>query len=174
MPPTSRCLVLALGLIGWSCEEASGPPNDVALACQRTAECREDAADQEACEEELSRQYDEASAYGCSNEYYQLVSCLATADAPCASEGPGSCEAAQATFRSCQAEVGQDECAVIGDAGPSGCIISCVPFSARCTPLATEDGTDCVCESGANSGSHFAITSCEADDLIVTARGACQ
>jgi len=102
-------LLLALGLIGWSCDEASGPPDDLALACQRTAECRQDDGDQETCEEKLSREYDEAAAYGCSQEYYELVSCTATADAPCASEGPGSCEAAQATFDGCQAQAGQDQ-----------------------------------------------------------------
>jgi hypothetical protein len=166
--------------MGWSCAEASGPPNDVTLACQRTVECRVE-TDQQACEEELSRRYDEAAGYGCSNEYYQLVSCTATADMPCASEGPGSCEAAQATFRSCQGEAGRDECVVIGSvggaggAGPSGCVISCALFSAQCTPLATEEGsTDCVCDSGANSGSHFAIRSCESGELEFAARGACQ
>ena len=176
----SRSLLLALGLIAWSCDEASGPPDDLTLACQRTAECRED-ADQETCEEELSRQYDEAAGYGCSEEYYQLVSCTATADAPCASEGPGSCETAQDTFRRCQAEAGRDDCVVIGGvggaggAGPSGCVISCALFSAQCTPLATEEGgTDCVCESGASSGSHFAITSCESGELEFSARSACQ
>jgi len=103
----SGSLLLALGLIGWSCDEASGPPDDLVLACQRTAECRGD-EDQAACEERLSSEYDEAAGYGCSQEYYELVSCTATADAPCATAGPGSCEAAQATFRSCQGEAGRD------------------------------------------------------------------
>jgi hypothetical protein len=102
-----RCLLLALALVGWSCSEASGPPDDLALACQRTAECRDD-QDQQACEDELSRQYDEAASYGCSNEYYLLVSCTATADLPCASQGPGSCEEARATWSGCQAEAGQE------------------------------------------------------------------
>ncbi|HKO91723.1 MAG TPA: hypothetical protein VJU61_11245, partial [Polyangiaceae bacterium] len=156
MPTWSRSLTLALGLLAGSCAEASGPPNDVSLACQRTAECRED-PDQAACEEELSRQYDEAATYGCSNEYYLLVSCTATADHPCASEGPGSCEAAQATFRNCQGEAGRDECVVIGGvsgaggAGPSGCLISCALFSAQCAPL-DEGGTGCECDSGRNAG----------------------
>jgi hypothetical protein len=101
-----RCLLLGLALVGWSCVEASGPPDDLTLACQRTAECREDDGDQETCEEGLSRQYDEAAGYGCSEEYYQLVSCTATADAPCATEGPGSCEEERASFSGCQAEAG--------------------------------------------------------------------
>jgi hypothetical protein len=106
MLTASQGFALTLGLILWSCEEASGPPDDLSLACQRTAECR-DEEEQAACEERLSSEYDEAAGYGCSNEYYQLVSCTATADAPCALEGPGSCEAARATFDRCQAEAGQ-------------------------------------------------------------------
>ena len=102
-----RCLLLALALVGSACSEASGPPDDLALACQRTADCRDD-ADQQACEDELSRQYDEAASYGCSNVYYLLVSCTATADLPCASTGPGSCEEARSTWSGCQAEAGQE------------------------------------------------------------------